>query len=97
MGDLTQAEEAVTRLLVEGHSHSRIAELRPASRRTVANQLVAAFRKLGISGRPELLAKLIRESAEPARPASATRPRCLPSPGRALDFGEWRRERALPR
>jgi DNA-binding CsgD family transcriptional regulator len=61
---LTLAEEAVTRLLVEGHSHARIAELRAASPRTVANQLASAFRKLGISGRAELLANLIQAFAE---------------------------------
>lgn len=68
--ELTQAEEAVTRLLVEGHSHARIAELRAASPRTVANQLASAFRKLGSSGRAELLANLIQayarsESSQP--------------------------------
>jgi DNA-binding CsgD family transcriptional regulator len=73
--DLTQAEEAVTRLLVEGHPHARIAELRLASPRTIANQLASAFRKLGISGRAELLSKLICAMAEPARTNSAVRHR----------------------
>lgn len=70
--ELTQAEEAVTRLLVEGHPHTRIAALRAASPRTVANQLASAFRKLGISGRAELLANLVRTLAErSSTPSSA--------------------------
>lgn len=80
-GELTQAEAAVTRLLVEGHPHARIAELRLASPRTVANQLASAFRKLGISGRAELLSLLIRADAQsipfespPPRRAARTPP-----------------------
>jgi DNA-binding CsgD family transcriptional regulator len=74
-GDLTQAEEAVTRLLVEGHPHARIAALRDASPRTIANQLASAFRKLGISGRAELLSRLIYGIAEQPRPALGVRMR----------------------
>jgi DNA-binding CsgD family transcriptional regulator len=79
-GDLTQAEEAVTRLLVEGHPHARIAELRLASPRTIANQLASAFRKLGISGRAELLSKLIYAIAEQPRPVIGARPRRTAAP-----------------
>lgn len=56
---LSKAEYAVTRLLVEGQSHAQIAARRDTSVRTVANQLAAAFHKLGVSGRCELICKLI--------------------------------------
>ncbi len=57
---LTSTEYAVTRLLSDGHSRSEIAALRAASTRTVANQVSAVFRKLGVSGRLELLAYAAR-------------------------------------
>jgi DNA-binding NarL/FixJ family response regulator len=94
--DLTQAEASVTRLLVEGHPHARIAEMRLASPRTVANQLASAFRKLGISGRAELLSLLIRAGAQsvpfgsppPRRPGRSTRTRVrLPASRRGAAIG----------
>jgi DNA-binding NarL/FixJ family response regulator len=57
---LTSTEYAVTRLLADGQSRSEIAALRNASTRTVANQVSAVFRKLGVSGRLELLAYAAR-------------------------------------
>jgi DNA-binding NarL/FixJ family response regulator len=57
---LTSTEYAVARLLADGHSRSEIAALRNASTRTVANQVSAVFRKLGVSGRLELLAYAAR-------------------------------------
>ena len=62
--ELTPSEAAVIRLLVEGHTHEQIGILRSTSRRTVANQLAAAFHKIGVSGRAELLALLIRRAAD---------------------------------
>jgi DNA-binding NarL/FixJ family response regulator len=56
---LSPAEFSVTRLLVEGNSHAQIAALRSTSVRTVANQLAAAFHKLGVSGRCELVCQLV--------------------------------------
>jgi DNA-binding CsgD family transcriptional regulator len=55
---LTRAEYAVTRLLVEGRSYAEMAVIRQTSARTVANQLAAAFHRLGVSGRAELLSLL---------------------------------------
>ena len=55
---LTPAEFAVTRLLVEGKSYAEMAVLRRTSSRTVANQLAAAFHRLKVSGRAELLCLL---------------------------------------
>lgn len=61
---LTPAEYAVARLLVEGKSYAEMAVLRQTSSRTVANQLAAAFHRLGVSGRAELLCLLAqRETA----------------------------------
>ncbi|HET9956184.1 MAG TPA: helix-turn-helix transcriptional regulator [Polyangiaceae bacterium] len=64
VNELSPAEFAVTRLLVEGHSHAEMAALRHTSVRTIANQLAAAFHKLGVSGRCELLCRTLRASFE---------------------------------
>jgi len=52
---LSPAERAVSRCLVEGLSYDEIAQLRGTSKRTIANQIAAVFRRLGVSGRNELL------------------------------------------
>ena len=64
---LSPAELAVVLLRAEGRTHAQIAALRRTSPRTVANQLGAAFRRLGLSGRPSLLA----DFAQASEPASA--------------------------
>ncbi len=53
---LTAAERAVALLLVEGASNAAIAQARGASPRTVANQVAAVFRKLGVGSRAALIA-----------------------------------------
>lgn len=55
---LPAAQLAVARLLVEGASYEDIAARRRTSPRTVANQVAAAFRRLRVSGRSELLLRL---------------------------------------
>lgn len=62
---LSRAEYAVTRLLLEGKTHAEIAAVRNTSVRTVANQLAAAFHKLGVSGRSELVCYLVNPDFEP--------------------------------
>lgn len=57
---LAPAELAVIRLLIEGLSYAEIAEVRATSIRTVANQVASGFRRLGVSGRAELLCLLAR-------------------------------------
>ena len=52
---LSPAEFAVVRGLLEGRNYLEIAKTRGTSKRTVANQLAAAFRRLGVSGRGSLL------------------------------------------
>lgn len=56
LAKLTAAERSVVELAVRGLSTPRVAELRDSSARTVANQLNAAYAKLGVSGRRELRA-----------------------------------------
>jgi DNA-binding CsgD family transcriptional regulator len=53
---LTQSERGVVRLVMRGWSNSRIAAARGTSPRTIANQLGAAYRKLGVQSRRELIA-----------------------------------------
>lgn len=56
---LSGSECEVTRLRVEGHTYAEIATIRQTSRRTVANQLSMAFRRLRVSGRVGLLNHLM--------------------------------------
>jgi DNA-binding NarL/FixJ family response regulator len=64
-GRLTPTEYEVVRLFVEGESHSSIAMRCQSSSRTIANHLGSVFRKLKVSGRAELLSRLIREQWAP--------------------------------
>jgi DNA-binding CsgD family transcriptional regulator len=63
MARLTGVEAEVLRMTVEGKSHAEIASGRGTSRRTVANQLGAIFRKLGVSGRSALRALAVEEES----------------------------------
>jgi len=81
-GELTPAEDAVTRGLVRGLSYEQIARERGTSVRTVANQVRATFRKLEIHSRAELFYKLHagarrlpRAAIEPARALAGLSPR----------------------
>jgi DNA-binding NarL/FixJ family response regulator len=55
--DLTPAEQQVALAALSGLSNADIARMRGSSPRTVANQLAAIFRKLGVRSRSELAAK----------------------------------------
>jgi len=61
---LSKAETAILHRLVEGHSLADIAHNRRTSRRTIANQLAALFRKVGVSGRAALLGALVVHALE---------------------------------
>lgn len=65
---LSDAEREVTRLLVEGRTHSQMARVRNTSPRTIANQLGSSFRKLGVSGRTALVSKLLQLKLSPLSP-----------------------------
>jgi DNA-binding CsgD family transcriptional regulator len=58
--ELTSAERHVVVALMEGKSNAAIAEERGTSPRTIANQVAAVFRKLGVRSRAELAARCIR-------------------------------------
>ncbi|MDF3070815.1 MAG: hypothetical protein K0R38_6416 [Polyangiaceae bacterium] len=60
---LSLAEATVLRSLLAGESYAQISSARETSQRTVANQLAAAFRKLGVSGRRATIERLIQRSA----------------------------------
>jgi DNA-binding NarL/FixJ family response regulator len=55
---LTEAEREILDGLVAGEDNQDLARLRGTSQRTVANQIGSIFRKLGVSSRIELLARL---------------------------------------
>jgi DNA-binding CsgD family transcriptional regulator len=57
---LTDAERDVALRVVRGESNAAIAKARGTHVRTVANQLAALFRKLGVASRAELRALLAR-------------------------------------
>ena len=50
---LTDAERAVARLVAAGRTNQEIAELRGTALRTVANQVAALLRKLGLPSRTQ--------------------------------------------
>lgn len=58
LSSLSPAEREVTGRLLDGHDNARIARERGTSLRTVANQVASIFRKLGVSSRGELAARL---------------------------------------
>jgi DNA-binding NarL/FixJ family response regulator len=64
--DVTPAERAIVRLLVEGVCYAKISRSRGRSRRTIANQVAAVFRRLNVSGRNELVHYLLAD--DPPRP-----------------------------
>lgn len=67
---LTPAERAVVEGAIAGQSNAELARSRSTSTRTVANQLSAAYQKLGVRSRGELAKKL---SAPGAQPSAAVR------------------------
>jgi DNA-binding NarL/FixJ family response regulator len=58
---LSRAQYAVLCRYVEGRTHAEIARERCRSERTVANQVATLFRRLGVSGRGELIARLVSD------------------------------------
>jgi DNA-binding CsgD family transcriptional regulator len=85
---LAPAEHAVINLLIEGMSYAEIAQARQTSIRTVANQVASGFRRLGVSGRAELLCMLARWGFEAPVPPERRPPSPVPGGARrALSRG----------
>jgi DNA-binding NarL/FixJ family response regulator len=59
---LSPGESEVVRRLLDGLSHAQIAASRGTSARTIANQVARAYCKLGVSGRMELMGRLLVRS-----------------------------------
>jgi DNA-binding CsgD family transcriptional regulator len=72
VGSLSEAERQVVSRYIAGDSHITIASARNASKRTVANQLASAFRKLGATCRFGLIRALFEESARLGAPVTLT-------------------------
>ena len=60
---LTPAERDVVALVVSGCSNAEVAARRRTSAHTVANQMAAIFRKLGVGSRRELLGRVAPRSS----------------------------------
>lgn len=75
---LNPAERDIVRLRVEGLSYAEMAKTRNTSPRTIANQVGAVYRKLGVSGRLALLSRVVQSAHErldrEARPAARVLP-----------------------
>lgn len=57
-GPLTEAEQEVTALVLQGLTTAQIAAARGVARATVSSQLQSIYRKLGVTSRAELACKL---------------------------------------
>jgi DNA-binding CsgD family transcriptional regulator len=56
--DLSAAERDVLRWLLQGETNAQVAARRQTAVRTAANQVASIFRKIGVTSRAELAARL---------------------------------------
>lgn len=77
-GGLNPAERDIVRLRVEGMAYEEMAKHRKTSPRTIANQVGAVYRKLGVSGRLALLATLVQRTDERVKRDPSPKERALP-------------------
>jgi DNA-binding CsgD family transcriptional regulator len=87
---LAPAEHAVIALLIEGQSYAEIAQARHTSIRTVANQVASGFRRLGVSGRAELLCLLARWGLDAPQPPPRRPPATAPATARRGSSSRFR-------
>jgi DNA-binding CsgD family transcriptional regulator len=80
---LSPAVGAVVHLHAAGKTYAEIAAGRSTSPRTVANQLAAAFQRLGVSGRASLLAYFAKRPPAPPGTEPAGLPVCVARPSAA--------------
>lgn len=66
---LSPGELTVARMLLDGYTHHEIAARRETSIRTVANQISSLYRKVGTSGRFELIRRLVDDASRLGAPA----------------------------
>lgn len=64
--DLTRTEREIVTLLCEGLTNPQIARRLTVSARTVQGHLLKVFRKLGVSSRTELVARMLRAEPRPS-------------------------------
>ena len=62
LAELTAAERQVALAVLAGYSNVEIARMRGSAPRTVANQVAAMFKKLGVRSRSELAARTFKQS-----------------------------------
>jgi DNA-binding CsgD family transcriptional regulator len=62
---LSATENEVLRSILAGDSNEQIGRRRQRSSRTIANQVRSIFRKLGVSSRRELVARLFQKTSSP--------------------------------
>jgi DNA-binding CsgD family transcriptional regulator len=74
---LNPAERDIVRLRVEGMSYEEMARSRKTSPRTIANQVGAVYRKLGVSGRLALLSSIVKSADERTSPDQRPAPRAF--------------------
>jgi DNA-binding CsgD family transcriptional regulator len=70
--DLTDREQQITRLIARGSGTGEIADELYLSPHTVRGHVKAIFRKLGVTSRGELVAKLFAEHYAPGHHAGVT-------------------------
>jgi DNA-binding CsgD family transcriptional regulator len=92
---LAPAEHAVINLLIEGQTYAEIAKNRQTSVRTVANQVASGFRRLGVSGRAELLCLLARWSFDPPEAPSKRPSSSMPAAKRVSETSSMPGEQEL--
>ncbi len=63
LAGLTPSERAILSLVLAAKRHTEIARNRETSPRTIANQIASIYRKLGVSSRAELAARIRRNKA----------------------------------
>ena len=88
LSELTSAEREVALLVLDGLTNAEIGVQRKTSPRTVANQVAAVFRKLGVHGRLELIRRLalgpVPQAGGDTEPAPAERLETAPPSPRAF-------------
>ena len=71
--ELSESEYQVIRLLLEGHAYRQIASSRRTAVRTIANQISAAYKKLGVNSRFDLLRSAVEAAVlNPLNPQRAS-------------------------